>query len=88
MPKLKIKNNENEQEFVSRCISYIKKNESGKYKGDDQIAAVCYSMWEDKKESVVSIRKYLENDISAKTYIELLTLKEVKDDKDNTATTK
>ena len=34
--------NEREQEFISRCISYLIKNEG---KSKDQAAGQCYGMW-------------------------------------------
>lgn len=40
---------ESKNEFVSRCISTLKKTDSGLE--DDQIAAICYSQWDKREKS-------------------------------------
>jgi len=45
------KKGEEKQEFISRCISYMHKNEDDKYPDDDQKTAICYSMWDQANES-------------------------------------
>ena len=39
---------ESKDKFISRCISYMNKNEAGKYPDPKQRAAICYSMWKNK----------------------------------------
>lgn len=47
--------NENEKEFISRCITVISKEKDDKgnirWPDNEQRVAVCYSQWENKNES-------------------------------------
>ena len=48
--------NETKEEFISRCIAYVKKEKDWE---NDRVAAYCYSIWRDDKKS--SIKEYLDN---------------------------
>ena len=50
MPIPKVKKNENEKDFIGRCISTLTK--AGDYDSQDQRIAVCYTEWR-KKENVM-----------------------------------
>ncbi|MCC8194930.1 MAG: hypothetical protein LIP28_09830 [Deltaproteobacteria bacterium] len=43
MPKPK--KNESKEDFVSRCIETLTKNESDRFPSREQRAAICYSQW-------------------------------------------
>lgn len=45
MPMPKPKKSEDKQEFVSRCIAKLTRDEEGKFPSRTQRAAVCYSQW-------------------------------------------
>lgn len=43
--------NENEQDFISRCIPIVL--DEGTAQDQEQAAAICYSLWREKKETIV-----------------------------------
>lgn len=45
MPLPTPKKSESEQDFVSRCIETLTKDESDRFPSREQRAAVCYSQW-------------------------------------------
>ena len=45
MPLPEPRKNESEEDFVSRCIESLTKDESDKFPSKEQRAAVCYSQW-------------------------------------------
>lgn len=45
MPIPKPKKNEDKQEYVSRCIANLTRNEKARFPSVRQRAAVCYSSW-------------------------------------------
>jgi hypothetical protein len=36
---------ESQNDFISRCVSYLTKNEKHKYPKQSQRVAICFSMW-------------------------------------------
>ena len=49
LPLPEPKKNEQEKDFISRCIEFMTKNESEKFPSRKQRAAICYSQWEERE---------------------------------------
>ncbi len=58
MPMSKPKKSEDKQEFVSRCIADLTREEKDKWPSSKQRAAICYSEWgETPKEKAAAKKK-------------------------------
>lgn len=58
MPMPKPRKNEDRQEFVSRCIAKLTRDEAERFPNPKQRAAICYSEWgETPEEKAAAIRK-------------------------------
>lgn len=50
MPLPKPRKNESKQDFISRCIETLTKEESDRFPSREQRAAICYSQWGESPE--------------------------------------
>ena len=63
MPLPKPRKNEDKQDFISRCIETLTKEESQRFPDKSQRAAICYSQWgetPEEKEAAKEKKEYRE----------------------------
>lgn len=75
MPLPEPNQNEEKQDFVSRCVSWLSDNEGEKYPDNDQRVAICYSQWDRSKEDIRSknpahlLKEFYSVDVSASSFL-------------------
>lgn len=70
MPIPKPKSGEKKEEFISRCVSILSKEEKDGekiYPDNDQRLAICFSSWEDKNEDILHKINNFINDSTTST---------------------
>ena len=66
MPMPEPKKDETKQDFVSRCIESLTRDESDKFPSRAQRAAICYSQWGETPEEKEAAKRKKERPQSAK----------------------